>query len=60
MVIVCVLCLFLLLLAALGSVLWWRPANTPFFHEGAAFYWGIFLLAVYVTWPTIRPLLGFH
>jgi hypothetical protein len=54
MIIIVVICLFLLLVAALGSVLWWRPTGTPFFHEGAAFYWGVFLFALAMLWPVIK------
>lgn len=59
MVIVVVLCLFLLLIAALGASWWWRPAPPAPWYGGSAFLWGMFLLALYVTWGTIRPLLGF-
>lgn len=58
MVIVVVLCLFLLFIAALGSSWWWRPAGTSPWHEGSAFYWGVFLLALFLMWGTLKPL--FH
>jgi hypothetical protein len=51
-----VLCLVLLFVAALGQSFWWRtPA--PQWYGGAALAWGLFFLAVCVTWPTIRALL---
>ena len=52
-----VLCLLLLFIAALGSSWFWRaPAPGYQWYGGAAFYWGVFFLALYVTWPTIKGL----
>ena len=56
MVIVVVLCLFLLLISALGSSWWWRPAAPYVWYGDAAFHWGVFLLAVYLTWPVFKAL----
>lgn len=43
--------------AALGQTFWWRtPAPAPWYGS-AVFYWGIFCLAAYITWPTIKSLL---
>lgn len=53
---VAVLCLVLLLLAALGSTLWWRGETQPF-NNWSVYYWGIFFLALYITWPTFKALL---
>jgi hypothetical protein len=44
----------LLFIAALGSSWWWRSTNG--WYGNAAFYWGVFLLAVYLTWPTLKAL----
>ena len=45
----------LLLFAALGQSFWWRAANG--WYGNASFSWGVFALAVYLTWATIRVLL---
>jgi hypothetical protein len=51
-----VLCLVLLLFAALGSTLWWRgPAGTVWYTP-ALFYWGLFLFALYMIWPGLKSL----
>ena len=50
-----VLALVLLLIAALGQSWWWRAADA--WYGGAAFAWGCWFLALYLTWPTIRALL---
>jgi hypothetical protein len=53
---VAVLSVLLLFIAALGSSWWWRgPADHPWYGS-AAFYWGVFFLAVYLTWPTLKAL----
>ena len=60
MAFVVVLALLLLLIAALGQSWWWRGAPGqpgPAWYPHAAFYWGVFFLAIYLTWPVIRPLL---
>jgi hypothetical protein len=49
-----VLSIVLLFIAALGQSFWWR--TTPQWYGGAAEAWGLFCLAVYLTWPTIRAL----
>ena len=54
---IAVACVVLLFIAALGQTWWWRGEN-PHWYGGAAFGWGIFLLAVYITWPTLRALNG--
>ena len=51
---VAVACLILLFFAALGSSFWWRAQSG--WYGNAAYYWGVFLLALYVTWPTIKAL----
>ena len=58
MPIIVVLCDFLLLIAALGSSWWWRPNPTAgvYWYGNAAFYWGVFLLAIYLTWPALKSL----
>jgi hypothetical protein len=52
---VCVLCLVLLFLAALGQSWFWRPTGELWYGH-AAFCWGVFFLAVYLAWPTLRAL----
>jgi len=53
---IAVLCVLLLFIAALGQSWWWRgPGPTPWYGN-AAFCWGVFLLSVYVTWPTLKAL----
>ena len=52
-----VLCVLLLFIAALGQSWFWRGPVGQSWYGNAAFCWGVFCLAVYVTWPTIRPLL---
>lgn len=54
---VAVVTLVLLFIAALGQSWWWRVAAPSPWYGNAAFCWGIFFLALYITWPTIRPLL---
>jgi hypothetical protein len=51
---ICVLALVLLFIAALGSSWWWRGG--PVWYGNAAFYWGVFFLAVYLMWPTLKAL----
>jgi hypothetical protein len=48
----------LLLIAALGTSWWWRPlaAAGNYWYGNAAFYWGMFFLALYLTWPTLKAL----
>ena len=53
---IAVLCLVLLFLAALGESWWWRNPGSTTWYGGAAFYWGCFLLALYLTWPTLKAL----
>jgi len=55
MPILAVLTLVLLFRAALGQSWWWRGPNL--WYGNACFCWGVFFLAFYLTWPTIRPLL---
>jgi len=50
-----VVTLVLLLIAALGQSWWWRGPTV--WYGNAAFCWGVFFLALYVTWPTVRTLL---
>ena len=51
-----VLCVVLLGLAAIGQTFWWRaPAPSPW-QGHAAFFWGVFVLALYITWPTLKAL----
>jgi hypothetical protein len=57
-----VLAVLLLFLAALGQSLWWRgpgPVVGPWYGNAAhpAFCWGVWCLALYITWPTIHTLL---
>ena len=52
---VAVLCLVMLLIAALGQSWWWRGQGP--WYGSAALCWGIFALALYITWPTVRALL---
>jgi hypothetical protein len=54
MEIISILCVFLLFIAALGQSWWWRGPAGSLWYGNAAFYWGVFLLAVYVTWPTLQ------
>ena len=51
-----VLCLVLLFISALGSSWWWRAPAPAVWYGGAAFLWGIFFLAVYLTWPVLKSL----
>ena len=53
---VCVLCLLLLFLAALGQSWWWRVAAPNPWYGNALFFWGVFCLAVVITWPIVRSL----
>lgn len=50
-----VLCLVLLFLAALGQTAWWRPTGYPWYGH-ALFAWGIFFLALYLTWPALKAM----
>jgi hypothetical protein len=45
----------LLLFAALGQSVWWRPAEA--WYGNVAFCWGVFLLALFLTWPVLASLL---
>jgi hypothetical protein len=53
-----VLCLVFLFIAALGQSWWWRGPSTPtnYWYGNAAFYWGMFFLALYIVWPTVHSL----
>lgn len=51
---IAVLCLVLLLIHALGRTLWWRVE--PVWYGGALLAWGMFFLALYLTWPTLKAL----
>lgn len=53
---IAVLCVLLLFIAALGQSWWWRTAVPSPWYGSAAFTWGVFLLAVYITWPTLKAL----
>ena len=50
-----VLALLLLLIAALGQSWWWRVPAGPWYGS-AAFYWGVFFLALFLTWPTLKAM----
>ena len=50
-----VLAIVLLFIAALGQSWWWRTPAGPWYGN-AAFCWGVFFLAVYLTWPTLKAL----
>lgn len=52
---VAVLALVLLLIAAVGASWWWRASPGPW-YGGAVFAWGIFFLALYIEWPTLKAL----
>ncbi len=52
---VAVACVLFLFISALGQTWFWRAAE-PHWYGGAAFHWGIFLLALYITWPTLKAL----
>lgn len=53
---IAVLCLVLLFLAAVGQSWFWRgPAGQPWYGI-ASLCWGLFLLALYITWPTLKGL----
>ena len=57
MAFVAVVCLVLLFIAALGQSWWWRgPVGQPWYGN-AAFCWGTFALALFITWPTVKLLL---
>ena len=51
-----VLALVLLFVAALGQSWWWRGPAGTMWYGSAAYYWGIFFLAVYLTWPELTKL----
>ena len=51
-----VLSLVLLLIAALGQTWWWRGPESNLWYGHAAFYWGIFFLATFLMWPTLKAL----
>lgn len=53
---VAVLALVLLFIAALGSCWFWRSPSNTLWYGHAAFYWGIFFVAIYLTWPTLKAL----
>jgi hypothetical protein len=54
MLILAVLSLVLLFIAALGQSWWWRGPDNSLWYGHAAYYWGFFFLAVYLTWPTLK------
>ena len=56
MVFVAVLTVLLLFIAALGQSWWWRGPIGSVWYGNAAYCWGVFFLALYITWPTIRAL----
>jgi hypothetical protein len=56
MQIVAVLCVVALFLAALGQTTLWRPEG-PRWYGHAFFLWGVFLLALFITWPTLKAML---
>lgn len=51
-----VLSLVLLFIAALGQTWWWRGPDPNIWYGGAAFYWGVFFLALYLTWPALKSM----
>jgi len=51
-----VLCLVLLFVAALGQSWWWRGPEGALWYGHAAFYWGVFFLAVFLAWPVLKAL----
>jgi hypothetical protein len=53
---IAVVCIVLLLFAAIGATLWWRPTPPSPWYGGAVFCWGVFFLALYITWPTLKAL----
>jgi|HubBroStandDraft_6_1064221.scaffolds.fasta_scaffold84302_2 hypothetical protein len=53
---IAVLTVVLLFIAALGQTWWWRPVAPNPWYGGAAFVWGVFFLALYITWPTLKAL----
>jgi len=62
MVLVCIATLVFLLFAAIGHSWWWRgvpgqPVAGRAWYGNAAFCWGVFFLALYVTWPTVMAIL---
>lgn len=56
MPIVAVLADLLLLIAALGASWWWRWPEPHPWYGNACYVWGVFFLAVYITWPTLKSL----
>ena len=56
MAFVCVLCLVLLFIAAMGQSWWWRGPAGTIWYGNAAFACGVFLFALYVMWPTVKGL----
>jgi len=56
MAIIAILAVFLLFIAALGSSWWWRPAAPSPWYGNSAFLWGMFGLALVLTWPIIKAL----
>jgi hypothetical protein len=57
MPLVAVACLLLFFFAALGQSWWWRGPGVAPWNNWSAFYWAMFLLALYIVWPTIVKLL---
>ncbi len=58
MPIIAVLCVLLLFIAALSQSFGWRvqpPVPGPW-YASAAFVWGVFFLALYMEWPTLKGL----
>ena len=51
-----VLAIVLLFIAALGQTWWWRGPAGTLWYGNAAFAWGVFVLALYLTWPTLKAL----
>jgi hypothetical protein len=46
----------LLIFAAAATSFWWRGPVGYEWRGNACFYWGVVFLALFLTFPTIKPL----
>jgi len=53
---VAVIAIVFFFIAALGGTWWWRQPDPQPWYGSAAFLWGMFFLALYITWPTLKAL----
>jgi hypothetical protein len=53
---IAVLCVLLLFLAAIGQTTFWRAPAPTVWYGHALFVWGVFFLALFLAWPTLKSL----